>query len=144
MFTRNDFLLKIAGAAAHDNMNCLFVGLCSHGLDSGAQNSFECIAVPPDKKQFKNGDKDCGRDTFGSHQNMEDPNVYDNRAKNRQAQGNKATDQQQQTSDHLKPADDINVAALKECVQVFAGYALRKRRHRKEMQECVGAEYNKD
>ena len=33
MFTRNDFLLKIAGAAAHYNMNCLFVGFRSHGLD---------------------------------------------------------------------------------------------------------------
>jgi hypothetical protein len=33
MFTCNDFLLEIAGAAAHDNMNCLFVGVRSHGLD---------------------------------------------------------------------------------------------------------------
>jgi len=35
MFTRDDFLLKIAGAAAHDNMNCLFVGFRSHDLDQG-------------------------------------------------------------------------------------------------------------
>ena len=33
MFTRNDFLLKISTAAVHDDMSCLFVGLCSHGLD---------------------------------------------------------------------------------------------------------------
>jgi len=35
MFTRSDFLLEILSAAAHDDVRCLFVGLCSHGLDQG-------------------------------------------------------------------------------------------------------------
>jgi hypothetical protein len=30
-----DFLLKILGAAAHDNMRCLFVALCSHKRNQG-------------------------------------------------------------------------------------------------------------
>ena len=30
MFTNSDFLLKIVGAAAHDDMSCLFVALCGH------------------------------------------------------------------------------------------------------------------
>ena len=30
MFTSSDFLLKIVGAAAHDDVRCLFVGLCGH------------------------------------------------------------------------------------------------------------------
>ena len=35
MFPRGDLLLKIRGAAAHDNMDGLFIGLCSHGSDQG-------------------------------------------------------------------------------------------------------------
>src|SRR5262249_406858 len=35
MFTRNDVLLKIVGAATHHDMHNLFLGLCSHGLDQG-------------------------------------------------------------------------------------------------------------
>ena len=30
MFTRDDFLLKVLRTAAHDNMRCLFLGLCGH------------------------------------------------------------------------------------------------------------------
>ena len=35
MFPRSDFLLKIRGGAAHDNMRGLLIGLGSHGLDQG-------------------------------------------------------------------------------------------------------------
>jgi hypothetical protein len=35
MSAGKDFLLKIADAAAHGNMSCLFLGLCRHGLDQG-------------------------------------------------------------------------------------------------------------
>jgi hypothetical protein len=37
MFIRSDFLLEIVGAAAHHNMNRLFVGLCSHGWIRGSE-----------------------------------------------------------------------------------------------------------
>ena len=35
MFTRGDFLLKIAGAAAHDDVRCFFVCVCRHTPDYG-------------------------------------------------------------------------------------------------------------
>ena len=54
MFTRNDFLLKIAGAAAHDNMNCLFVGFRSHGLDQGLRIPLKASPYRQMRKTNKN------------------------------------------------------------------------------------------
>lgn len=75
---------------------------------------------------------------------MENPNVDDDCAKNRQAEWNKAADQEKQTSDYLKAAYYVNVAARKERVQIFARYALRERRHRQEMQERIRTEDYED
>src|SRR5438094_3956274 len=54
MFTYNDFLLKIAGAAAHDNMNCLFVGFRSHGLDQGLRIPLKASPYRQMRKTNKN------------------------------------------------------------------------------------------
>jgi hypothetical protein len=36
MFTGSNLLSKILNAAAHDNVNCLFVGFCSHDWIRGS------------------------------------------------------------------------------------------------------------
>jgi hypothetical protein len=48
MFPRNDFVLKTRGAAVHDDVRCFVVVLCSHTLESGAQNTGKAIAIGPD------------------------------------------------------------------------------------------------
>jgi hypothetical protein len=50
MLTRSDLLLKILRAAAHDDVRCLFSGLCSHNPKSRTQDARERVAVPPDEK----------------------------------------------------------------------------------------------
>jgi hypothetical protein len=75
---------------------------------------------------------------------VECPNVHDDGGENRQAQRNEPTDQQKQASDYLEASDDVNVAAGKKGVQIFTSDTLRERRHRKEMQECIGTKDNED
>ena len=45
---------------------------------------------------------------------------------------------------NLEAADDVNVAAGKKGVQIFAGHTLRERRHRKEMQERIRTKDNEN
>jgi hypothetical protein len=75
---------------------------------------------------------------------VERPNVYDNGAENGQAKRNEPTNQEKQATDDLEPADDVNVAAGEERVQIFTGHTLGKRRHRKEMEQPIGAKENED
>jgi hypothetical protein len=75
---------------------------------------------------------------------VERPNVYDDGAENRQAERNEATDQEKQAANNLEAADDVNVAAGKKGVQIFAGHTLRERRHRKEMQERIRTKDNEN
>ena len=51
--------------------------------------------------------------SLGRHQKVECPNVYYDRAENRQAERNEAANQEKQAADDLEAADDVNVAAGK-------------------------------
>jgi hypothetical protein len=75
---------------------------------------------------------------------VERPNVYDNGAKNGQAKRHEPTNQEKQAAKDLEAANDVNVTAGKKRVQIFTGYTLWERWHRKEMQESVGTKENED
>lgn len=75
---------------------------------------------------------------------MEGPNVYYDGGENRQAKRNESADQEKQSTDELKTADDVNVAAREKRVQIFTSYTLRQRRHGKEMQETVRTKENEN
>ena len=75
---------------------------------------------------------------------MEQPNVYYDSAENGQAERDKLTDQEQQATDDLESANEINVAALKKGVQIFTGQTLREGRHWKETQKCIGTKENEN
>jgi hypothetical protein len=107
-------------------------------------DSSECVAIPPDQKQFENPNDDCRRKSFGCHQDVKDPDVYYDGAENRQAKGDEPTDQKKQATNDLEPANEVDIAAGKKRVQIFTGHTLWKRWVRKKTQERIGTKENKD
>ena len=93
---------------------------------------------------MENSDDNRRTKSRGRHQNVEEPNVYDDRAKNRQSQRNKAADQQQQSADDLEAADEVHVTTLNKRVKVFTGQSFRHLSHGNKMQECIGTKNNED
>jgi hypothetical protein len=156
MFTCNNFLPETMRITAHNDVRCSAAVLFSHSVRditltaaatvsaSRAQDSRKRVAVTPDEEQLENCDYDCGLQPLGCHQNVKDPNIYDDGAENRKTERNEASDHQKQAADDLQAADDVNVAAGKKGMQIFTNYALREWRVRKEMQECVGTEENEN
>ena len=107
-----------------------------------AQKSGEGIAVTPEQKELEDRDDESRCKTFGRHECVEDQYIEDDRGEDGKPQRNKAADEQEQAAGELHRADDVNIATGEEHFQKIAGQVLRRRRHRDEVQKCVGAEHD--
>ena len=108
------------------------------------EDSGERTAVSPEQKELEQSDDNRRRETFRGHEDVENPDVEDDCAENRQGERDEASYQQQQAANYLKGTDDVNVTALKKRSQVKPDQTLRYRRHGKEMQKRVRAEHDED
>src|SRR5262249_25102144 len=140
MFTRSDFLLKILGAAAHDDVRCVFVSLRKHDSGLWTEYSSERVAVSPDEKNQQERNDGGHWQTARVQQNMNQINVHNNGSKQNQPKRDEASDEQEQAADDLEYGNDVKVMAQEKRLGEVSSQRWRWRWHRNEMQKDVRTE----
>jgi hypothetical protein len=111
---------------------------------SGAQNSFESLAVSPDKKDQQDRNDDGHWQPAGVQQDVNEIDVHNNGSKQKQAERDKASEQQEQAADDLEYGNDVKVVAQEKRLAEVSKQSRRGRRHRNKVQKDVRPEHDKN
>src|SRR5207237_5360696 len=85
----------------------------------------ERFAISPHQEYLEGSKHDPRWKTFRRHERVEDQDVDEDSAENRKSQRDEASDKEKKASNHLKPANDINITAGKEHSRVVASQVVR-------------------
>jgi len=94
----------------------------------------------PRDYQGKRSNDDRHRQSGAIEQNVEQQNVDDNWAEQRQPERDKTSGQTEQTADNLQRCYHIEIMADEQRSDEIASWATRRRRHLKELKEHVQSE----
>src|SRR6266446_3787864 len=75
---------------------------------------------------------------------MDQVDVHNDRAEQKQTEWNKASDEQKRAADHLQRTDNVKVMTQKECLTEVSNQRRRRRRRWDEVQKDVQPEHNKN
>lgn len=94
----------------------------------------------PQQYESKHRNEDGHRQPGTVEQNVEEQNVDNDRAEQRQRERDKASSQTEQAADNLECPHNVNIVADEQRFGEIAGWTARWRWHGKEMKENVQSE----